>query len=33
MKMNKTLIAMLLSAVTLPAMAQISDRMAEDAYI
>ncbi|MDE1187831.1 MAG: DUF1254 domain-containing protein [Pantoea sp.] len=33
MKMNKTLIAMLLSAVTLPAMAQISDKMAEDAFI
>lgn len=33
MKMNKTLIAILLSAVTLPAMAQISDQLAEDAYI
>lgn len=31
--MKKTLIAILLSAVTLPAMAQISDKMAEDAYI
>lgn len=33
MKMNKILIAILLSAVTLPAMAQISDQLAEDAYI